>query len=88
LAQFASIEGIWTQLAEVEPDRIRTALAEHRVLVSRNVELVRLDQSLGCAVEWAQFAVRAESPERLLPFYQALEFHSLARELQEGQLPF
>lgn len=88
LERFGSIEAIWARLAEVEPERIRTVLMEHKAQVSRNVELVRLDRNLVCAAEWEQCAVRAESPERLLPFYQALEFHSLARELQEGQLPF
>jgi hypothetical protein len=38
------------------------------------------------AVDWERFRVQPELADRMLPFYEAMEFESLARPLRERQL--
>jgi hypothetical protein len=54
--------------------------------VERNLAMIRLWRDVDCALDWPRCAVRPEQPERLLPFYDAMEFSSLAGEMREGRL--
>ncbi len=86
LSQFGSLAALWSRLAEVEPERIRTRLAEARARVENNVELIRLRRDLDCAPGWDAMAVRPEAPDRLIPFYEHMEFHSLLKGLGQPSL--
>jgi len=86
LREYGALGGLWARLEQVEPPRIRDALRTHRAAVERNQALVTLRRDLPCAFDWEPCAVRPEEPGRLLPFYEHLEFHSLARPLEQGAL--
>jgi DNA polymerase-1 len=86
LAQFGSLAGILARVDEVTPERIREALRLNREQLGRNVALIRLKTDLECPLDWERLAVRPETPERLLPFYEQWELHSLAKELRAPTL--
>jgi len=80
LGQFGSLDGLWRHLEQIDSARVRRALGENRELIARNVEMVRLRSDLDCPLDWDRIAVRPPDAGRLIPFFEACEFHSLARE--------
>lgn len=87
LAQYGSLDNLWRRVDEVKPDKLRMALASNRDLVCRNMELVRLSTDLDCGFTWDRVKLKPENPGELMPFFEKLEFHSLARELGDRSLP-
>ena len=83
LAQFGSLENLWSKLDEVASDKLREALAAHRADVVRNVELVTLRRDLEVPVTVDSMGVRRIDPARMVPFYEEMEFGSLAKPLRE-----
>jgi 5'-3' exonuclease len=83
LAQFGSLENMWSSLNEVASLRLREALAAHRADVIRNVELVTLRRDLNVPVSMDSTDVRRIDPARMVPFYEEMEFGSLAKPLRE-----
>ncbi len=86
LADYGSLAGLWERLTEVTPDRIRQKLADSRLLVERNVELMRLRTDLPLARGWRDCALAAAAPSALRAFYARWDFDSLIRELAEPRL--
>lgn len=86
LSQYGSLDNLWAHLDELPSDKLRNSLRENRSLISRNVQMVRLRQDLGCPLEWHEMQARPASPDKLLPFFEVLEFESMARELREQHL--
>jgi DNA polymerase I len=83
LAQFGSLENLWSKLDEVASQKLREALVAHRADVVRNVELVTLRRDLQVPVSTGSMGVRRIDPSRMVPFYEEMEFGSLARRLRE-----
>jgi DNA polymerase I len=83
LAQFGSLENLWSKLDEVASQKLREALAAHRTDVVRNVELVTLRRDLNVPVSMDAMPVRRIDPARMVPFYEEMEFGSLAKPLRE-----
>jgi DNA polymerase-1 len=86
LDRFGDLEALWTRLDEVEPARIRERLAASRETVDRNRKMVMLRRDLDCLPDWDSMSVRPEEPDRLRPFYERLEFHSLVKSTTQGEL--
>lgn len=86
LAQFGSLESLWTRLDEVSSAGLRQKLFDSRRLVDNNVHLVRLRRDLACSPGWDAMEVKAECPDRLRPFYEHMEFHSLLKNLDQPTL--
>ncbi len=86
LAKFGSVDGIFREISTVQPDRVREHLIAGREKVERNLALVRLNKSLNCALSWDSLAVRSEDPAKMRPFYSRMEFHSLIRNCDQGEL--
>jgi DNA polymerase-1 len=86
LAKFGSLARMWEQLDGVNRLKVREALAEHRQKVELNLDVVRLDLSLHCGVEWRSAKVGDGSRERLLGFLGRMEFESMAQKLREPGL--
>lgn len=82
LKEFGSLDNLWSALDRVASERIRSALAAHRPDVLRNVELITLRRDLPVEPDWASMAIRPPNPDRLVPFYERMEFESLARPLR------
>jgi DNA polymerase-1 len=83
LAQFGSLENLWSKLDEVASQKLRVALAAHRDEVVRNVKLVTLRRDLTVPVTLDTMGVRRPDPARMVPFYEEMEFSSLAKSLRE-----
>ncbi len=85
LGQWGSLDALLARAAEV-PDPPRGALLAHRALLERNRELVRLRTDLAGDLAVESLSLRPPDPASLLAFYEALEFHTLARALREPTL--
>jgi DNA polymerase I len=86
LAAFGSLDGVWERIQTVEPVRLREALQAARAQVETNVELIRLRKDLDCWPGWDRLAVQPEDPARLIPFFDKMEFRTLARAAREPSL--
>ena len=83
LAQFGSLEVLLDKVAEIDSTRLREAIEAHREVIQRNRELVRLRRDLPLQPDWNGMRVRPPDPARLIPFYEELEFRSLAEGLRK-----
>jgi DNA polymerase I len=86
LNAFGSLDGIWDRIKDVEPVRIREALVATRDRVESNREVIRLRTDLDCWPGWERMEARPEDPVRLVPFFEKMEFRTLARTAQEPSL--
>lgn len=84
--QFGGIDGLFANIGEVESPRIRAVLDQNRTLVARNRAIVSLRRDLSCVPEWDTVEIRKPSAASLLPFFESMEFHSMAKEIKEMDL--
>lgn len=86
LGRYGSVSALFEHVEDVSREKLKTSLKQNRDMVLRNVELVRLRRDLFCPFTWDELEVRPADPERLLPFFEELEFNAMAREMREGSL--
>jgi len=86
LAQFGTVSGIFNAISSVKPDRIREHLLAGQQKVERNLALVKLDCTMPCSPGWDHLMTRPENPARMRPFYARMEFHSLLKGCDQGEL--
>jgi DNA polymerase-1 len=86
LGQFGSLDVMWSRLDEIHSARIRANLITQRDRVERNLALVRLRIDLPCCPEWDTLAVKPEWPAVMRPFYARMDFHSLIKASDQGEL--
>jgi len=87
LATYGTIDGIWAHLDELGAGKVAASLGAARDLVARNLGVVRLNTALPDLPELAALVAKAERPACMLPFYEAMEFQSLAAALRSPELP-
>jgi len=85
LEEFGSLDVLWGEMPRVKPDRIRELLVLHQNAVRRNLGLVRLRKDIPVSLAWSDMARRPARADRLLAFYEAMEFSSLARAVREDE---
>ncbi len=86
LGQFGTLAALWDRIGEVNSDRIRDNLLGAREAVERNRLLVALRNDLTCFPGWDELAVKPENSSLLRPFYTRMEFHSLIKGCDQGEL--
>jgi DNA polymerase-1 len=86
LASFGTVASIFQNIDAVKPDRIRERLLAGRETVERNLALVRLNAVMDCSPGWDGLMVRSENPDKMRPFYSRMEFHSLIKGCDQGEL--
>lgn len=86
LGQFGTLEAMWPRLNEIHSARLRANLEAQRDRVERNLALVRLLSDLPCVPGWDALAVKPESPALMRPFYVRMDFHSLVKNADQGEL--
>jgi len=73
---------LWARLAEVGSDRLRQALQQHRAIVERNLNLVRLKSDLPLPSEWqTDWPAVQPDPAGLRKFYERLGLRSFLKDL-------
>jgi hypothetical protein len=77
---------MWSRVDEIHSTRIRDNLIAQRDRVERNLALVRLRVDLPCCPGWDTLAVKPESPVLMRPFYARMDFHSLIKTEDQGEL--
>jgi DNA polymerase-1 len=86
LGQFGTLETMWSRLDEIHSERIRNNLLSQRDRVERNLALVRLQDNLPCVPGWDELVLNPESPAMLRSFYVRMDFHSLVKVSDQGEL--
>ncbi|MBI2438701.1 MAG: flap endonuclease [Lentisphaerae bacterium] len=86
LQQWQSLANALDHAGLVEPEKVRRTLVEHRELATRNLLLLRLNTNLDSAKTLSDLAARPPDARRLRALYEELEFHTLAKALQEPTL--
>jgi DNA polymerase-1 len=86
LTQYGTAAGIIRDIASVQPDRIRGRLLADWSKVERNLALVKLNTAMKCSPGWASLVTLPERPATMRPFYARMEFHSLIKGCDQGEL--
>lgn len=86
LGQFGALAAVWPRLDEIQSTRLREKLQASRERIERNLALVRLQDTIPCFPGWGALSVRPETPSVMRPFYRRMEFHSLLRGCDQGEL--
>lgn len=83
LNQFGSVAGLYARLDEVKSERLRGALRSAEAAVSRNRELVRLQDDLPCEFSPDALAAKPAKIGRLRELYQRWGFKGMLAALEE-----
>lgn len=86
LEQFGSLPALWQHLDQVKSPRVREHLIAGRERVERNLSLVKLLGNLDCFPGWEPLSFRPENPLTMRSFYARMEFHSLIKGCDQGEL--
>ena len=86
LQQWQSLANALDHVEDVEPEKTRRILQEHRELIARNLLLLRLQTDIDCGASLADMQARPPDAGGLLAFYEEMEFHTLAKALREPTL--
>jgi len=81
LRQYGSIEGVYSHLAEITGDKLRSSLETAREVVSKNRRLIRLREEQP-ALELDDLSIRSGKAERLRELYAGWGFRSMLAELE------
>lgn len=87
LQTFGSISAMLQQWSQIEPERIRQAVAASEAVLRRNQELIRLKTDLDATrgPELDALAVRAGQPDRMIDLCARWGFRSLRQELERSR---
>jgi len=83
---YGSLKGLLKNVATVESSKVRKALTENKDTALRNLEMICLRRDLDSPFRWEELKSRPPSPDRLIPFFEELEFHSMVRALREQDM--
>ena len=86
LNEHGSIDALVANVESVARPKLREALQGHMDAVTRNLELVRLETDLNVPGSWSDAVVRNGDNAALLPFFEEMEFETLAKSLREPDL--
>ncbi len=86
LGQFQSVPGIYAHLNDISQEKLRLNLAAHRDLVRRNMQLTQLRRDVRVPADWQDWTWTEGDAGALLRFYREMEFHSMARPLENPTL--
>jgi len=82
LVSFDSIDGIYSRIAEVKPERIRNALIQAENLVRRNQKLVRLKTDYEFPDKLEELLVAEPDLESVAKFYHRWGFRRLLADIE------
>ncbi len=82
LKQFGTVAGIYSRLAEVKSDRVRSALQQSEAAVMRNRGLIQL-KTAGHRVNLDELALKACDAERLRQLFAGWGFKGMLAEIEK-----
>jgi DNA polymerase-1 len=85
LGQFGTIHALYSRLAEIKSEKLRGALQDSERVVTRNQEMIRLNDQVEGEFRLTETRVRTPAKDRLRELYARWGFHSLLRELEPAQ---
>lgn len=83
---YGALEEVLRCAADVHPERIGKALAEHADRVRLNERIMSLDRNLTLEKRWDDMRCDVGNAVELLRLYEELEFHTMASALREPEL--
>ncbi len=84
LQKHGTLEGIYKNLAKVEPARARAALETERETAFLSKDLVTIRTDVPIKLKWGECAVHAYDRDKVEALFDVLEFHSIRNRLPEG----
>lgn len=86
LTQFGSVEGIYDHLDEIKPSKMKDHLIEdqQQAILSKDLATIRTDAPL--AVHLADLDYRGPDLDKLVPFYQSMDFNNFLKQLRNTSL--
>lgn len=84
LLQFGSVEGIYARLAELKSERLRGALQAARQDVYRNLQVIKLHETLPEPFDEADFRLGSPDTARLRNLFDDWGFKGLRKELDDA----
>jgi len=84
LQQYGSVESLLSHLEELKNAKLKEKLSQYTERVRKNLQMVRLKTDIDCAVDWKDLELHEPLSDRLIPFFEKMEFASLLRDLREG----
>ena len=85
LSQFGSLDAIYTRLAEVTSERVRSSLETSKEAVRRNQKLVHLNSEVPCEAPLESLAVRPADEARLASLFAGWGFKRMLQELEQAR---
>ncbi|NSW83553.1 MAG: DNA polymerase I [Syntrophothermus sp.] len=85
--QYGSLEGIYANLNEITPVRLRELLTAHKDQAFLSRKLATIVKDVPLEVEFEKLRRRPPQRERLVRVYQELEFNSLLKDLDKDKPP-
>ena len=85
LAEYDTIDGIWQNIDSIEREKLRATLTASEDLARKNEKMVTLRTSIDCDTDIESLRVAPPDGGKLLPFFEDLEFKSMARALREPE---
>jgi DNA polymerase-1 len=86
LNEYGSVKGVYNHIEEIRKPARKQALQENRDNVERNIRMVRLNSGIDCEITWEDIKLSTPDPDSLITFFNELEFHSMAKELNESRV--
>ncbi len=81
LNRFGTVEVLFRQLHEVQPERLQTGLEQSREIVRRNQRLIRLNEKVAGPIQTDDLALKRADVQRLQALYSQWGFKSLLAQL-------
>ncbi len=81
LQRYGSVQGIYEHLEEVEPERVRRALAADRAMAELSRQLVTIRTDVPLAVQWSDCSVKRYDRGRVEALFDQLEFRGIRSRL-------
>ena len=85
LNQFGSVAELYANLASVKSDRLRNTLQQSKETVKRNVNLVRLPETMPFETDLDELADVNANPDALRELFRRWGFRSMLAELESAQ---
>ncbi|MDD5561123.1 MAG: DNA polymerase I [Candidatus Omnitrophica bacterium] len=85
ISEFGSLDKLIKNVAKVEPEKTREAIAEHLERIKLNRELVNLDEKVGMELNLKKLGLGTPDYRQLGNIFKRLEFKSLLKELPGNQ---
>ncbi len=81
ILEFGSLEGLFKNISQVKPEKVKAMILEHQERIKLNRELITLDQEMTLDLDLKKAKTGQPDYDRLASIFKRLEFKKLLAEL-------